>query len=176
MKHAEEEIVRWATARVMAGMTANLLKWTEGARAHERGYEVRSDCRNFVSLALVFKSTAKSISLHLESSPCFKNRSRSLLTILSRIWIVPACTFGNMWNTKIASAFRRLGRLEKSVVREILYYDGEESKLFVEKPGILWYPKLVYRHSEVVNTTIRHSPDIVNRKVIILWQKSYARE
>ena len=134
----------------MAGMTASLLKWIEGARAHERGYAVRSDCRNFVSLALVFKSTAKSISLRLESSPCFKNRSRSLLTIWSRIWIVPACTFGNMWNTKIASAFRRLGRLEKSVVREILYYDGEESKLFVEKPGILRYPKLVYGHSEMV--------------------------
>jgi len=44
-------------------------------------------------------------------------------------------------------------------VHEILYYDGEESKLFVERPGILRYPKLVYRYSEVINTTIRHSPD-----------------
>lgn len=35
-------------------------------------------------------------------------------------------------------------------MREILYYDGEESKLFVEKPGILRYPKLVYGHSEMV--------------------------
>ena len=65
-------------------------------------------------------------------------------------------------NVKTASAFRKPGRLEKSVVHEILYYDGEESKPFVERPGILRYPKLVYRYSEVVNTTIRHSPDIVN--------------